>query len=209
MGKRMYELWESASKKARDVAFPFGTGTGFAGSLLTFAMNVGVSPLTVPASLPFFGVARLAKLGFKREAQVIIPRYSSEALEAQKTSSCVGKILRDQVEVLVVPDQHDGLTFPTGSRNKESGGFDLLSVGVTDGHITWIDDAWDDRRKVHVTYFLMMTGTVPRIEGGIWMPPSALGHMIPEEMLKSITRFPKEFEYWKGVKFDLKYSEQN
>jgi hypothetical protein len=209
MGKRMYELWKGASEKAKNVAFPFDAGSGVAAALLNFAMNAAVSPVTVPASLPIFGVAGLAKLGFKREAQVVIPRYSFEAIEAQKTSSCVGKILRDQVEVLVVQDQHNGYTFPTGSRNKDDGWFDPLSIGVTDGHITWIGDAWDDRRKVHVTYFLMMQGTVPQIEGGVWMPASALGMMIPEETLKSITRFPKEFEYWKGMKFDLKYSEQN
>lgn len=197
-----FNVWKKMTDTAKAVRDPFTSGGGV-GAFGDAIANLVVSPLTFPASLPFEGVAAIAGKFFKKENQVVVLRWSPAG--CAPTNVVAPNISPTDISVIVVPDGQGGFTLPTIGTSKD-GWPDTKTLGMSDGLATWIEKAWDERRQVYVVYHLLMHGTVPDFKDGQWMQLSEAQKYLPEEAYKVMKRHPNSFEYWKGMKFDLKFS---
>lgn len=187
---------------AKSVRSPF-SGGGHVGAIGDGFGNLFLLPVTVPISLPFEGVAAVAGKFFKKENQVVVLRWTPAG--CTPTNNCAPDVGPNDISIVVVPDGQGGFTLPAIGADKD-GWSDTKSLGMTDGLATWIENTWDERRQVYVVYHLLMHGTVPDFKDGQWMQLSEAQKYLPEAAYKTIKRHPNSFEYWKGMKFDLKFS---
>lgn len=202
MNKTAFKIWQNSNATANNIAMPFKRGSGAAAALGNFAANVLAAPICVPASLPFFGVAKLAEQFFNKEYQLIIPVWASNG--SAPSNIVVEKISGEDIQIIVISDNTSEFKLPECTVSKD-GWPKQNSLEIQQGSITWICEAWDDRRNSHVQYFLLMQGIVPKIPQATLVASSQLDNILPKEVLEKIRHHPNYFEFWKHEKFNITF----